>query len=177
MYFSKLNKTYYDPLKKGQAELAVNIINSVVAQYKPAYNLLLFYTHNVKEGQRPEEVATEIYGNVKYTWLVILLNQVVDPWFDWPLSISELHDYCESKYEDKNDIHHFIDLTIDEEVDDYDHQYFMNLYPNLPQNISPITNYQYEFEENLKRKEIKIINEEYLPMIVDQLDKALTGKI
>jgi hypothetical protein len=55
------------------------------------------YDYVIEEEQRPDTVALLVYGDVKYTWLVLLLNNIVSL-YDWPLSTTEFADYIVSKY-------------------------------------------------------------------------------
>ena len=44
-----------------------------------------FLPYTVKNGERAEEVAYLYYGNPKYVWIVYLSNNIIDPYFEWPL--------------------------------------------------------------------------------------------
>lgn len=57
-----------------------------------------FYDYFIEDGDRPTTVAYNYYGSVDYAWLVILANQIIDPYFEWPLSTTEFDDYIIDKY-------------------------------------------------------------------------------
>ena len=63
------------------------------------------------EGERPDHVSEKIYGNVKYTWLIFLINNITDPIYDWPLATREFGAYIKNKYGSlvtaKSTIHHY----------------------------------------------------------------------
>lgn len=60
-----------------------------------------YLPYTVKEGERPEDIAYYYYGSVEYLWLVFLSNKVIDPYFEWPLSESDLFASIAKKYRDR----------------------------------------------------------------------------
>lgn len=61
-------------------------------QYTSAY-----YDYVITDGERPDSTATRVYGDPRYTWIVLLLNNIVSP-YDWPLSTDEFNAYMTGKY-------------------------------------------------------------------------------
>ena len=58
-------------------------------------NLKFFETYQVKDFETPESIATDRYQEPKYYFLILLLNNRVDPFFDWILSNDELLEYAQ----------------------------------------------------------------------------------
>lgn len=56
-----------------------------------------FYDYVIPANQRPDSVATSLYGTAQYTWIVLLVNNIYSL-FDWPLSHAEFDDYLIAKY-------------------------------------------------------------------------------
>ena len=169
MYFQEFEKIPYRLNRT--TKVAVNIFNSLIVQYKPAYDATLLYYYSVKDGQKPEHIAEEYYGSVKYTWIIILMNNIVDPFFDWPLSSHEFSSYVRGKYPNPNAIYAFVDNRTDRHVDDVDHakyQGFMNNNTMLPHYITPVTFYQMEFDKNMKKMDIKLLNKRFLKQFTEQ---------
>lgn len=80
-------------------------MNSDVSGIKNAVNLMesvkfldffqeitpnFYVDYIVKDGERPEHIAERAYGRSDYHWIILLTNQIVNPFFDWPLSQYEL---------------------------------------------------------------------------------------
>lgn len=59
--------------------------------------LLLPYT--ISDEDRPEDIAHYYYGSTDYTWLVLLANNIIDPYYDWPLKEDDFHKFLIKKYE------------------------------------------------------------------------------
>lgn len=56
----------------------------------------LFYT--LRDGERPDTIANDYYGDSKLNWLVMLSNDIIDPYFEWHLSQTQLDAHLISKY-------------------------------------------------------------------------------
>jgi len=54
--------------------------------------------YTIKDGDRPEDIAYYYYGSTDYTWLVLLANNIIDPYHDWPLSEDNFEKYLIEKY-------------------------------------------------------------------------------
>lgn len=61
-------------------------------------NPLLFLPYTIKEGEKPEDIANLYYGSVDYTWLVLMANNMLDPYHDWPMSQEVFYNYLIDKY-------------------------------------------------------------------------------
>jgi len=44
------------------------------------------YDYTVPEGERITTVAYDYYGSVDYAWLIMISNQLIDPYFQWPMT-------------------------------------------------------------------------------------------
>ena len=45
-----------------------------------------------------EVIASKVYGSPERHWIVLMMNEKLDPQFDWPLSNRSLNRYIEKKY-------------------------------------------------------------------------------
>ena len=57
-----------------------------------------FLPYTIKDGERAEEVAYLYYGNPKYVWVVYLSNNIIDPYFEWPLDNYEFEQTLAKTY-------------------------------------------------------------------------------
>lgn len=56
-----------------------------------------YYDYFIAEGERPDTVANKLYGHSKYTWLVLLINNI-SSLFEWPLTGEEFSRMLLFKY-------------------------------------------------------------------------------
>ena len=57
-----------------------------------------FLPYVVPDGDRPEHVAYNYYDSQTYVWLVMLSNQIRDPYYEWPLTVKQFEDWMTKKY-------------------------------------------------------------------------------
>lgn len=67
----------------------VNFINNRTAVY---------YDYTIQESDRPDTIAFKYYGDSSLDWVIFLVNQVIDPLFEWPMGYEVLVKHIESKY-------------------------------------------------------------------------------
>lgn len=58
----------------------------------------IFLPYTLRDGEKPEDIAKLYYGSVNDTWLVLLANNIGDPYYEWPLSDNEFDQYFINKY-------------------------------------------------------------------------------
>ena len=79
-----------------------NVIMDDIVQYLP---------YSIPESERPDITSFKIYGDVKFTWLIFLINDIHDPIYDWPLATRDLVNFIKDKYgtinDAKNTVHHY----------------------------------------------------------------------
>lgn len=179
-YFSKFSKILYNP-DGTISNKAVNIMNSIAMKYSPIKDTTLYFYYSIQDGEKPEDVSYRYYDSTEYHWLIILLNNVIDPYYDWLLSSHELDAHITDKYgEDQYGIDHFENLTTGRRVDEYDALAFQDMVDNdidLPQHISPISIRAYEDEKNELKREIRVIDAIYIDDIVKQFEDIMSREL
>lgn len=61
-------------------------------------NYASFYEQTLRDGDRPDIVAYEAYGDQYYDWLCYYSNEIVDPYHGWFLDQDNFDKYIISKY-------------------------------------------------------------------------------
>lgn len=78
--------------------LVTNITARVVLSKLVQKNSSAIRPYVVAEGERPDMIAGDYYGDPKYAWVVYLTNLTFDPYFDWPLNDEQFNDLLIKKY-------------------------------------------------------------------------------
>ena len=60
-----------------------------------------YYKHIVTDGRPPEQYARSAYGSTLDHWILLHVNGVVDPYFDWVLDGVKFDDYLQKRYPDE----------------------------------------------------------------------------
>ena len=140
----------------------------------------LFFWYELEEWETPESVAFDFYGNTAYNFIVLLMNDIVDPFFDWQLSRAELVDYCVSKYglptitNGKYDSNGYFAVRywINEDVQ-YPHAPDSGLDGSAPPMSAAVSHFQYEEKQNDAKRRIKILHNEVLSNLKEELDNLI----
>lgn len=89
-----------------------------------------YMTYTVKEGETPEDIAFYYYDSVDLTWLVLMANDIIDPYTQWPKSENNLERFIVAKYKEKSGKSNYQDvldwtrnMTITSNIIDYKSQF------------------------------------------------------
>ena len=153
----------------------VNITQRAKIAERLRQHTTTMHEYVIGEGERPDTVAQKLYGNVKYTWIVLLMNNIVSL-YDWPMTNSEFELYLIGKYGSLTNSQNqgtrtdaawsaakFYYTTEGDRVD-------ATTYAGLGTRQG-ITNtpYTQEVEDNDTRRTIKVVSRQFLPGILSTL--------
>ena len=105
MYFSLVPNIEYDekPISYPFSESDFVVAKNFFRRYKISEDVLsyavYFKEYSIKDGERPDTIADQAYGNPFFDWVMLLTNNLVNSQYDWPLSNAELSKVLESEYE------------------------------------------------------------------------------
>jgi len=99
-YFEQLPKDFYTLIDNGKLDVVTNITSKVTLDEDVKKNSSAFYTYIVPDGETPEHVADKVYGNSNRHWIILHMNDIVDPQAEWALSENNLNKVIEKKYEE-----------------------------------------------------------------------------
>lgn len=97
-YFSNFPKTFYLKTGSNDLDLVTNITSRFSFEKDFRENTAVFYKYEIQDSDTPEIIASKIYGSPERYWIVLMMNETLDPQFDWPLSDRALNRYVEKKY-------------------------------------------------------------------------------
>jgi len=131
-------------------------------------NVSLFQFINLSDNDRPEDIAQRYFGDSELFWIVLMLNDIVNPYYEWLLSEDRFNEYVEQKYglENIGDVHHY------ETTDASDFGAGVIVDAGEPFS-TPISNYTHEQRLNEARRKIKIIKIRYIPQILAEYQNEL----
>jgi hypothetical protein len=121
-----------------------------------------YFQLDIREGDSPEAVSLSAYGTIDYWWLVLISNNVIDPFYDWLMSEREVYAYSEKVYDNINDIHHWEDT-----------EYNIYEYDNAEATRVPITNIEWEIYKNDTKRRVSLVRPEDLFKIEKELKKLI----
>ena len=211
-YFRELpNIAYQSPLLHKNSSLDYIVIKNLFRRTK----LFDFLSGNVSvldkfvigDGDRPDTIAEELYGDPSLDYVVILVAGIININHEWPLLDYKIYDYSLEKYGSEaamNEIKYYetfeivdnnnrlilpADLIVDADfkMDGTSHKFPSTTYTLksdsgnrqlddkdeftvLTDNIArSITNLEYEFDQNEKKREINVLKPAYLNLFLNDL--------
>jgi hypothetical protein len=191
MYFSIIPDLAYDekpinsPFSTSDFTVAKNFFRRYKINDDIFSNVVYFKKYAIKDGERPDILARNFYGNQFYDWVILLTNNMVNAQYDWPMNNYELYRVLEQEFDDpysqinhyeiKQSIGHYAaGLHVDQTF--YNGQHKLNIngamtLKNGNEICSPITVAEYYQEENDKKREIYLLKKQYLQSFVDDFRK------
>lgn len=112
-FFTNYNKINYNIEKQFPITTtnSVNLLNRIKLKDMVRRKLTTFYPYEIKEFERPDTVAYDYYGTVNLTWLILIANDIIDPYYEWPLFGTSLTNFIISKYgsleQARAGVHHY----------------------------------------------------------------------
>ena len=174
-YFAQFPKLQYDIKGDGNVNVIPDIFRRIKLKNKIRDNLVILDKYDLTDGEKPEDVSFKIYGSVDYYWVVLLINNVVDRYYDWPMGFQEFENYITDKYAEPGAIHHYeVKQSSGRqdglEPEDYSHYIEVNA---NHQNAQSVSNYEYEQRLQNKKRQIKILNPDYLSSFLEEFEKLI----
>lgn len=107
MYFEKFPKTFYSLDNRNSVQVVTNIMLRMKLNDELLNNFSVYDLYDIKDGDTPESLAFELYGDSNLHWVILHANEVLDPRFDWVLDTNNLFEFTSGKYDRVNGIHHY----------------------------------------------------------------------
>ena len=170
-YFEMFPNILYSAKGDGKYTVMKDIMSRVKLISGVKENILGFDYYNVQDGETPEMIAHKYYGDVNLHWTVLVANDIVDYYEDWPMSVQRFEEFVKEKYDNPQGIHHYeitqtsgdTTVTIDVGMNTTDYS------------GTPISNYQYEDKLQEQKRQIRLIQPRYIKEFVKEFERKLDG--
>ena len=186
-FFQHYPQINYDisGLKPAKTKSAINIMVRSKIKSMVLDNIVAYFPYTIPEAERPDVTAYKEYGDVKYTWLIFLINDIHDPIYQWPLNAREFGAYIKNKYGTlsyaQSTVHHY-ERTIRERVEATSTsepfskatiEVDLTTYNTLAVGSRRIVYYyDWEVERNEDKRNIKLIDKNYVSdILAEQAEK------
>ena len=158
-----------------RAKIRTDINNAITA----------FDYYQILDNQRPEVVASRLYGDPELDWVILITNNITNVRDQWPLNNNDLYNYMIDKYgseEALSSIHHYETIEVKDEYDrlvvpsglqvDSNFTVTYTKFNNTVSTVSPVkqvTNYEYETNINEEKRKIRVLKPAYLSIVITDL--------
>ena len=154
-------------------------------------SISLFDEYIVKNGERPDDISTQLYKNPFYNWTILIINDITDYYSQWPRSVRQLQEFVNNKYSQPMGTKYYVTTEV---TDDDGNiicpagkivpQTFQVAYYNGSTTVTAnptvsVSNYQYEEQLNAKKEKIQVVRptviEEFVNVYYQLLTKGAPG--
>ena len=176
MYFKRFRKIQYGFDKKDFRDVT-DIMARVKVKDKVLNEFSLYDKYDVQSGDTPESIAFKHFGNADFHWVILLTNNIVDRYYDWPMSEQEFEVFLKDKYTEPGGIHHYeITQSSGKQTGngptDYSHKVEVNSTVSGAQSVS---NREYEQRLQDQKRLIKLLNPQFLQTFLSEFNDLIRG--
>lgn len=169
-YFDMFPNIYYSAKGDGKFTIMKDLLARVKLIANVKDNILGFDYYDVKDGETPEMIAHKYYGDVNLHWTILVVNDVIDYYEDWPMSVQRFEQFVKDKYDNPQGIHHYeISQTSGDTTVTIDVGMNTTEYPSA----TAISNYQYEDSLQEKKRQIRLIGTRYIDGFVKEFESKM----
>ena len=175
-YFSQFPKLAYDMKGNNVRKLLPDILRRVKLRSKIKSGGMLFDRYDVKEGEKPEDIAFKWFGDASLHWVILMTNDVTDRYYDWPLNHAQFAEFLTDKYGDNVDAVHHYEIprdsgrTTGQGPSDYSHLVEVN---SDTDNAISISNRQFEERDQDKKRQIQLLDKALLGNFITEFDRLI----
>mgnify|MGYP000916593868 FL=1 len=175
-YFSRFPLMAYDMAGNENYKLLPNILKRVKLRSGIRSGSFLFDNYDVKDGERPEDIAFKYYGDPEYHWVILMTNNITDRFYQWPLTQPQFQEHLKDKYGAGNEdaVHHYeiTQTSGPTSSRDYSHMVECNSDEDNP---SIISNRDYEQRKQDEYRQIRLLDPQFLDTFVEEFDNLIRG--
>ena len=177
MYFSRFPMMAYDIKGNSTYKLLPDILRRVKLRSGIRSGMFLFDNYDVKDGEKPEDIAFKWFGDAEYHWVILMTNNITDRYYEWPMTQPQFQNFIEDKYgiASIDSIHHYeITQTSGRTTSNGPNDYSYLVECNSDEDgASPVTNREYEQRLQDKFRSIRLLDQRYLPTFVSEFEALI----
>ena len=186
-YFKYLPKVYVRnrTIQEGNHpyQLTRNIFRRIKIKDHLLGSLLGFTQYSIGEGERPDQVARKFYGDSGLDWMVLIINNIINVYEDWPMNREDLYNYTTKNWGDVDRISHYESVEIfatngekvlpEGLVVNEDFQFTRSDGTIVPKEDCrrAVTYYEIEEKKNEQKRNIYLIREEYVTDFLNEFKR------
>ena len=180
-YFNNFPLVSYNFKKNNNFELLTNITLRYKIRDIIKSTASIFYEYSVKDEDRPDIIAHKYYNNSTLDWIILITNDIIDPYYDWPLNNDNFNKYMTNIYgsvsSSQTTVYEYRQILSEAKVT-FDNKIIpkrtvvvdLNTYNSLVATDREIIYaYDYYQEQNDKKRNIRLIDKEFVEPIISEV--------
>ena len=173
-YFERFPLMAYDMKGDKNYKLLPNILRRVKLRQNVRSGSFLFDNYDVKDGEKPEDIAYKWFGDPELHWVILMTNNITDRYYQWPLSQPQFAEHLTDKYGagSEDAVHHYEKTQDSGPTSSRDNSHLVECNED-DENPAIITNRQYEQRKQDEYRQIRLLDRRYLDAFVDEFESLV----
>jgi len=180
--FRSFPQVNYSLKKNKNFELLTNVTLRFKVRDIIKNRTAIYFDYVIKDSDRPDIIATKYYDDPTLDWIIFLVNDIVDPYYDWPLNDEGFDSYMRTLYGStaaaKSTVFEYRKIITKANVR-FDGKIIPkrtvvvdeNTYNSLvATDREQISAYDYYFEQNTEKRKIKILDKQFVSTLIREVD-------
>ena len=160
----------YDAKGNGKETFMKDIFRRVKVKGDAKAKFVEFDYYNVQDGETPEMIAYKYYDDAELHWTILVVNNIVDYYTDWPMSVQRFEEFVKEKYDNPGAIHHYeINQTSGDTTETIDVGMNITDYGSA----TAVSNYQYEQTLQDEKRQIRLIQPRFISDFVEEFEEKI----
>ena len=175
-YFRNFPLMAYDVKGNKDYKLLPNILRRVKLRAGIRSGTFLFDNYDVKDGERPEDIAFKWFGDAEYHWVILMTNNITDRYYQWPLSQPQFAEHLTDKYGagNEDDVHHYEKTQDSGPTSSRDNSHLVECNSD-DGDPAIISNRQYEQRKQDEYRQIRLLDRKFLGIFVEEFENLIKG--
>jgi len=194
-YFRQLPNLDYPSLANDRTsaydyDQVKNIFKRAVLREDVINSYFQFNQYLIEGDDRPDNVASKVYGDANLDWVVLTTNNVINVRDEWPMSQNDLQNYLTNKYTtaELSYVHHYETLKIVDSSqkliqpkgiiveEGHSITFIDNGVSKTESKIEAITYLQHEINLNDQKREINVLQKQYVEIYLRDMSNIMSYK-
>lgn len=177
---------YFNPVFYNGAYMA-DVFHSFKTYFDQAASGYIKRKFIITGSPRPELLSYNLYGSTEYYWVLLMLNNIYDPYYDWVMSEEAVQQYSMIKYQNLEQKQYTVLYHVDPNgkkywrmkeypagsLNWYDIGDTYHQYPQHVGSLVPVTAVEHEIDLNEGRRIVDIIAPSDISAFVDDLTRIM----
>lgn len=159
---------YFPKTLDGQGNILTNLSKKILLGKNLSEQAVVYYTYYLKDGERVDVLSKRLYGSEEYQWVILLINNIMDPRQELPLTNREFEHYLTDVYGSVENALTTVHHLEDEYGEIVDSQY--------PLSKREVSVYEFEERKNEEKRLIKLVRPEYISAFVEELKRVMSSE-
>ena len=175
-YFDRFPLMAYDMKGDNNYKLLPNILRRVKLRQNVRSGSFLFDNYDVKDGEKPEDIAYKWFGDPELHWVILMTNNITDRYYQWPLSQPQFAEHLTDKYGagSEDAVHHYEKTQDSGPTSSRDSSHLVECNSDDGDPVT-ISNRDYEYRKQDEYRQIRLLDPRYLDTFVEEFENLIRG--